>query len=389
MRVAVDARTVYSPARRGTGKNLIDLYRRVAEAQPGWRFLMLHRCPDVAGGGGGTGGGAFRGVVDPFADLPNVQQRRIEIPGDRWGLWQRFRLPAAAKKAEADLLHCPANTGPAHPRVLMVLTIHDLIPLEQPGSHSNPQKWARAVGRAARAARTIVTPSAYSKGRIVEVFGVPADRVVVNHWAADSKYRKVTDEQELDRVRRAYGPPDGRPYVFAFSGADPRKNARRILDAYGRLPERLRRSCALIVVGLQEPLLGELRRAADAAGLDGCRLHAFAPEADIAPLLSGARVLCYPSLSEGFGLPVLDAFRCETPVLTSNVTSLPEVAGDAAVLVNPREVDRIAEGLERLLDDEVLRADLVARGVQRLRDFTWEACARRMVAVLEQAAEAS
>src|SRR5690606_1807690 len=115
MRVAVDARTVYSPVRRGTGKNLIDLYRRVARLRPGWSFLMIHRS---AGGD------------DPFVQEPNIEAVAVEMSGDRWHLWQHVRLPVAARAWRADVLHAPANTAPRFPLVPLVTTIHDLIPLD-------------------------------------------------------------------------------------------------------------------------------------------------------------------------------------------------------------------------------------------------------------------
>jgi alpha-1,3-rhamnosyl/mannosyltransferase len=370
MLIAIDARTVYAATRRGIGKTLVALYREVARMRPGWGFVMFHR---------------GQGNDDPFGDLPNVSNRKIEIKGDRLGLWSRWRLPWAVRRAKADLVHCPANRGPRRAGAPMVLTIHDVIPMAPELGEGRDGPWARSVGQAARAAAHIVTPSEYSKGRIVEAFGVPPERVTVNPWAADSKYHKVEDPAELARVRSAYGIADDQGWILAFSGRDPRKNARRIVQAYALLRPDLRNRYALVIIGLDGGLQNELQGLAERNGVcRGISLNQFAPEADIAPLLSGATALCYPSLSEGFGLPVLDAFACETAVLTSNVTSLPEVAGDAALLVDPRNVDAIAEGLEQLLADEALRGQMVARGIERVKDYTWEGCAERMCRVFEE-----
>jgi len=361
MLLSLDARTVHSTRRRGTGKNLVDLYRRLAVMRPGWRFVMFHR---------------GQGHDDPFAGLPNVEGRKIEMPGDRWDLWERVRLPLAARATRACLLHCPANTGPRWPLVPMVLTIHDLIPLEEEFRTPESASWGRRVGAGARKARRILTPSEYSKRCIVETFGIPADKIIVNPWAADAASRQVTDPAELERVRAKYGLPPDRPYVFGFGAADPRKNAERILSAWAGLGERRRREFVLLLVGIQAPAMDAFRSRARSLGLDKeCLLHGFADQDDLPALLSGATALCYPSLSEGFGLPLLDAFACGTPVLTSNGTSLPEVAGEAAVLVDPRGVESIREGLERLLGDESLRRDLVRRGLDRLKRYSWEACA--------------
>jgi len=270
----------------------------------------------------------------------------------------------------------------------MVLTIHDLIPLETQFVTQESRAWGRNVAAAAQKARRILTPSAYSKGQIVETFKIDADKIVVNPWAPDSKYRKVTDTDRLRRVRARYGLGEDQAYVLSFSGNDPRKNTERIVRAYAGLPKGLREGYALLVVGTREPLLSDVRQVVSDLGVgETCILHGYAAEEDMAALLSGATALCYPSLSEGFGLPVVDAFVCETAVLTSNRTSLPEVAGDAAVLVEPEDEGAITEGLARLLEDDGLRRGLVEKGRQRLKAYTWDACAARACRTFEEALE--
>lgn len=371
--IAVDARQVYRPCRRGTGKNLIDLYRRLAQKRTDWRFVMLHQSKDAA---------------DPFGGIPNIEARRVDIRGgDRLNLWEQVRLPWAARQVGATVVHSPANTGPRFPLRPLVLTVHDVIPLEIAARTAASRTWARRVAAAARAARLVVTPSQYSKEQIVRRLGIQPEKIVVNHWAADRRCSRVTDCAELSRVRCKYGLQADQPYVLMFAAADPRKNTPRVLEAWKRLSPALRREYRLLAVGIEAEALPDFRRLAAGHGLDGdAVLNGFADEVDIAPLLSGATLLCYPSLAEGFGLPVLDAFACATPVLTSGTTSLPEVAGSAAVLVDPSRTDSVAEGLERLLSDAALRAALVNKGFERLQQFTWDKCADRLAGVMEAAA---
>ncbi len=372
MILAVDARAVYSPERRGTGKNLIDLYRHVAELRPAWRIVMFHQLP---------------APDEPFADLPNVTHRRIDIRGDRLNLWQQLRLPAAARGTRADVLHCPANTAPRFPRAPLAVTIHDLIPMTVEGASDAATKWSRNVGAAARKAGRVITPSEFSRQEIARTFGVSTDKITVSHWAPDAACREVTDAGRLNAVRETYGLPADRPYLFGFGGADPRKNTATIIDAWALMPAAIRSETALLLVGCQEPTLTRWRRKVFELGLtESCVLHGFAAEQDIPAILSGATALCYASRSEGFGLPVLDAFVCGTAVLTSNVTSLPEVAGDAAVLVNPADPREIAAALHRLLTEPTLRDELTGKGRQRVARFTWDACATRAVEAFEQTA---
>jgi len=370
MKIAIDARTVYHPARRGTGKNLIDLYRRVAKSRPQWHFLMFHQ---------------GYGCDDPFAGLPNVEHQHVDIKGDRLNLWEQLRLPLAARMARASVLHSPDQTGPRHPLVPLVVTIHDVVPLEMDPQSPRSKVWGRRVAASGHKARRIITPSEYSKRQIVERFGIPPEKITVNYWAPDEGCQKVSDPAPLSRARTKYGIGPDRPYVFCFGAAEPRKNTQRIMQAWAGLPGDLRAEYALLFVGIQAPALADFRKQADELGLqDGCLLHGFAAEEDIPALLSGAAAMCYPSLSEGFGLPVVDAFACETAVLTSDTTSLPEVAGDAAVLVDPRQVESIRDGLRQLLSDKALRADLIVRGRERLKRFTWERCVDTVARLLEE-----
>jgi len=194
----------------------------------------------------------------------------------------------------------------------------------------------------------------------------------------------VTDTTELNRIRVRYGLRIDQPYVLAFGTADPRKNTARLIQSWSKLPESIKKEYALLLVGVQEQAREEFNNLVRNLGLEAsCIVNGFADEQDISALISGSTVLCYPSLSEGFGLPILDAFKCEIPVLTSNTTSLPEVAGDAAMLVNPRDTDSIARGLEELLENDILRSELIYRGRARVEQFTWEACADRLARVFE------
>jgi alpha-1,3-rhamnosyl/mannosyltransferase len=191
----------------------------------------------------------------------------------------------------------------------------------------------------------------------------------------------------LDLVRVKYGLRAGERYVFGFGAADPRKNTARLIEAFAGLPAGVRAEFRLLLVGVQGPALAEFRTLAEAHGAaDRVVVHGFADEADVPALLSGAAVLAFPSRSEGFGLPLLDAFVCRAAVLAGDRTSLPEVAGDAAVLVNPDDTEAIRTGLRRLLEDEALRSELVARGAERVKGYTWERVADAAAGVFEAAA---
>jgi glycosyltransferase involved in cell wall biosynthesis len=188
----------------------------------------------------------------------------------------------------------------------------------------------------------------------------------------------------LSLVKVRYGLEKSSAYVLAFGASDPRKNTQRILQAWAQLPKTITDHYRLLLIGIQDSAMARFQKLIAQLDLaDRCILHSYADNADLPALVSGATVLCYPSLSEGFGLPILDALACGTAVLTSTTTSLPEVAGDAAVLVEPTDVAAIVGGLVTLLEDGEVRKRNVQRGLARVKEFTWLRCAERLICVFE------
>ncbi len=369
MKIAIDARNIYRTSRRGTGKNLIDLYRRVASLRPEWTFFMFYQ---------------YECLDDPFSDFSNVISRRIDIPGDRYNFWQNIRLPLAAKMCGADILHSPANTAPRYPIVPSVVTIHDLHWFDSRFQTAVSKRLANNLARAVKSAKTIITPSEFTRNQIVKVFGVSTDNIIVNHWAPESNCGRISDCTHISNVKQRYGLAPDKEYVFGFGAKDVRKNTERILCAWSELGAGLRARFSLLLVGIQEDTLKRFEAEVKQLGIeDSCHLHSFADESDLPALMSGASVLCYPSLGEGFGLPILDGFTCGTAVLTSNVSSLPEIAGNAAMLVNPENTHSIAGGLRQLLSDRALLQSFVERGNERVKDFSWGRCAETVVKVFE------
>jgi len=369
--IALDARTIYAARRRGTGKNLLDAYRAMARLRPRWRFLMYHRARDTD---------------DPFAGFENVFARRIEMPGDRWDLWGNLRLPLAAGQDGADLLHCPASRCCRLGGLPVVTTIHDVVPLKLPDLTVDQQaeRFRRQVERCLLKSRRIIAVSESTRRDLISDFDADPLRIDVIAWAADSACDAVGDEAELARVRSRYK-IEGR-YMLAFSGRSYRKNAEGMVRGYAALPESLSRAVQFVLIGVEPAGQRErLARLVQDQGLaDRCLVFGFAPEKDVAPLLSGADLLAFCSLYEGFGLPILDAFRCGTAVLTAERSSMPEVAGAAAVYCDPSDPQSIAAGMNRMLSDDRLRAQLARSGLQRLQLFTWERTASQMCGVFQE-----
>jgi glycosyltransferase involved in cell wall biosynthesis len=392
MNIGLDARTVFSSQPRGTGRNLFDAYSRIPALRPDWRFTFYHRRRDsrcslleadaglVEAGGGGS------------ARWPdNVRLRLIDLPGDRWDAWFQVRLPLAAWADGLDLLHLPANAAPWWCPVPCVVTIHDLAPLkvqDAPSARAR-RRFLQGVRRGVRHARHIITPSRATRDELCAEFGVAAERITVIPWAPDrgivTGSGRGREAGVLAAVRERYGLD--RPWVLNFSGASRRKNALGLLAALRHLPAEVRQRHHWVLTGCNSAEhRAKLMAQAEALGVAAdCRILGFVPHGDLPVLLRNAAALLMPSLHEGFGLPLLDAFACGVPVLTSRCSSMPEVAGDAAVYCDPTDARSIAVGIAQALEPKCA-AELVRRGRERVREYTWERTARAMCEVYERAA---
>jgi glycosyltransferase involved in cell wall biosynthesis len=220
----------------------------------------------------------------------------------------------------------------------------------------------------------VIAVSEAVKNDVANACGIDPSRIAVAYWAAGDGYRRAAPA-DIGPVLSHYGADGSRPFVLMFGSRNPRKNLSRLLDAWAGVDAALLARWRLLVVGVEDDALPVYRDQVRRLGIDAsCGIHGAAPESHMPVLLSAAEVLCYPSLSEGFGLPIVEAFACGTAVLTSNVTSLPEVAGDAACLFDPASTTELTAALTRMMTDEALRSRLVGRGHERLTQFSWERC---------------
>jgi glycosyltransferase involved in cell wall biosynthesis len=292
-------------------------------------------------------------------------------------------LSAELRRRPVDLLHVQYTAPPLAP-CPVVATIHDLSFEHIPETFKlRSRVQLRLTVRAtARRAAHVVAPSEYTRRDLVETYGLDPGRVSAIPLAVAPHFRPVGDAGELARVRKRYGIAG--EYVLAVGSIQPRKNLARLLRAYSALRRGRGRSNLpqLVLVGKQAWLYGDTLRAIEEEGLgESVLLTGYVSEGDLPALYTGALLFAYPSFYEGFGLPPLEAMSCGAPVLTGNLTSLPEVVGDAGLTVNPFDTGALAEALARLIDDDALRADLRERGLTRARRFDWRETARMTLQV--------
>jgi glycosyltransferase involved in cell wall biosynthesis len=349
-----------------------NLHSRASSETLGRRILVDGRWSDArshANPAEVAGIGRFAREVIPRLDGVELLRDGPRVLHPAEPLW----LAGVLARRRPDLYFTPGFNVPAWSPVPFVFMLWDLIHLhiEQRGGRAKRAYFNTVIRRAARAARVVVTGSTASREEIVEWAEIAAERVEVVPAG----------------VAPAFGPEGpaadpGYPYVLYVGNRRPHKNLPRLLEAFAHA-----NGCAPLSLVLTGPPDGETERLARGLGIgDRVVFAGRVPERDLPALYRGARAVALPSLYEGFGLPALEAMASGTPLVAAAATSLPELVGDAAILVDPREVHALASALERLHGDEALRTELRARGLERAAAYTWERSASLLGSVLERAA---
>ena len=295
-------------------------------------------------------------------------------------------LAAELRKRPVDVLHVQFTAPPFSP-CPVVVSVHDLSfeHLPQTFNRRSRTQLRLTVRHSVKRAARILTLSEHTRRDMIETYGTSPERITAIPLAAPSYFGRVREERELQRVRHIYGIEGD--YILCVSSIQPRKNLPRLVRAYeslrnkrgpGKLPK-------LVLVGKCAWLYDETLRSIEEGRMkDSIILTGYVPQSDLPALYSGSICFVYPSYFEGFGLPPLEAMKCGTPVIAGNRTSLPEVVGDAGILVDPFDVNAIAAAIERLVDDPDLRQQLSVKGVARSRLFDWNETARRTLKIYEQ-----
>jgi glycosyltransferase involved in cell wall biosynthesis len=309
----------------------------------------------------------------PQSKIGNPKSKIQVIPFPR--LWTHLRLSAEMILQRPDLLFVPAHVLPIiHPR-RSVVTVHDLGYLHFPEAHPPRQRWYldRSTRWHAATAAHLLADSAATKRDLIEKYRASPDKISVAYPGLDPSVKRVDDPVNIAHVKAKYNLEGD--YLLYLGTIQPRKNLQRLIQAFAacNLPS------TLVLAGKRGWYADELLRQAN----DRVKFVGYVDAADKNALLSGSTAFVFPSLYEGFGFPVLEAMACGVPVVCSHTSSLPEVAGEAAMLVNPLEMDDIGRGLREVTTNEDLRRTLIERGYQQAPKFTWQACAAAALNVFE------
>ncbi len=361
MRIAIDARKLRD---YGIGTYVRNLLKQLAKQDQATEYVVLCRKDD------------FPTVLECGANFRAVADA---TPG--YSIREQLQVPLSVRRERASLFHAPHYVLPPLTPCRTVVTIHDCIHLRFP--QYLPSRFGYAYARAAmwtathRAAR-VITVSEASKRDILQYFHIPESRIDVIYNAIDDRFWQPPDAENMERVRQRY--QLNAPFILYAGNIKPHKNLERLIEAFHLLrQEPAMRDVQLLIIGDEISKYATLRRAVHRHKLHKhVRFFGFVPHDTLAALYRLADVFVFPSLYEGFGLPPLEAMASGTPVVTSDVSSLPEIVGDAALLIDPHQPEAIADAMRRLLTDHELRAELGARGLVRAREFSWERSVRRV-----------
>jgi alpha-1,3-rhamnosyl/mannosyltransferase len=373
MKLGIDGRYIndHFPGIARYTFNLVDALARVAPQQT---FTLLYN-PALTD---------TRFGVAQFGRHRNVELVQTDVstfsPAEQW------KLPCLIRAFSLDVLHSPYYIKPYWLPCVSIITIHDIIPLIYP--QYLPSRWAKIVYRLAitlaiHSADAIITDS-HSTARDLQWYRkVPAARLTVIPIAADSAFRPQP-RQAIEALRQRYNLPER--YALFLASNKPHKNLLRLVEAWHLLHRRrLAGGAKLVIAGHWDDRYSEAKQRAFELGLEEKILFLGAvAEEELPTLYSGAILFVFPSLYEGFGLPVLEAMACGTAVVCSDAASLPEIVGEAALQVDPLDVKMLVETIARLLHDDGVRESLVARGLARASQFSWEATAQATLALYQQ-----
>jgi glycosyltransferase involved in cell wall biosynthesis len=326
-------------------------------------------------------------------ETPNF--KIIPINGGPYPTWEQFALPKAAKQYGCQLLHCTSNTAPVNCSIPLVTTLHDIIYMESSylkiltGSATPYQKFGNVyrkmvVPRVVKKSSKIITVSHFEKNRIGDFFGMKNDnRLTAVYNGVSSHFRPVTDAATLQRVKEKYQLPDR--YFFFLGNTDPKKNTKGTLKAFSNFLKQTGSDHKLVMLDYDKH---ELEKLLDEIGdknlIDKIVLTGYVINTDLPAIYCQSEIFLYPSLRESFGIPMLEAMACGVPVITSNTSSMPEVAGDAAIIINPFNAEEITAAMVQLCNDKTLRVKLIQSGFNQAAKFSWAAMAKDVLKIYHE-----
>ena len=326
--------------------------------------------------------------------IPNAPNFKIVELSSKLGYpgWEQLELPKAAYREKCDVLHCTSNTGPIFCKVPLVTTLHDIIYLESISIFKKDGTWYQKLGNMYRRyfvppvikkSKKVITVSNYEKNRINKYFGFTDNRLTAIYNGVGAHFKKVTNKETLHAIKKEFNLPDN--FFFFLGNTDPKKNTVGVLRAFAEFNLVYPNKYQLVMLDYDE---SELNRILHSIGAPELRrlihLTGYVPNTKLPAIISQCGIFLYPSLRESFGIPILEGMACGVPVITSNTSSMPEVAGkDAALIIDPFNPKEISKAMQNLVEDKMLAKILAEKGIERAKNFSWMAMAKNVLELYE------
>jgi len=321
---------------------------------------------------------------------PSSNFKIVQLSGGPYPIWEQYALPKAAQKEGCHILHCTSNTAPLKTKLPLIVTLHDIIYMESVSLLKKGGTWYQKLGNMYRRmvvpgivkkSDKIITVSKFERNRIGDFFGIDHNdnRLVAIYNGVSEHFKPVTDSTELTRVKTKYKLPEN--FLFFLGNTDPKKNTPGVLKAFSDyLKSSKTENLYLVMLDYERSSLEKLLTdIGDKDLINKIILTGYVVNTDLPAIYCLSKIFLYPSLRESFGIPMLEAMRCGVPVITSNTSSMPEVSGNAAFIVDPYKPEEITSGIEKLLTNDSLRNDLIEKGLAQAKKFSWRNMAENVL----------
>ena len=368
MKIAIEAQRIFRPNKHGMDFVALEVIRELQKLDTENEYYIL------------TAPG------EDHCLTPTSNFHIVEIKCPSYPLWEQFALPRAIRRIKPDLLHCTSNTAPVFCSVPLVLTLHDIIFLEKKAGknssfYQNMGRYYRrlVVPRIIKHCRKIITVSNFECNRIRSFLNLEENRITAIHNGYSQRFQPL----EISRTQIQKYLPD-EEYLFFLGNTDPKKNTPRTLKAYSLYLKKSAKRLPLLIADLKEDTIDRILHQEQIEEIKPMlRYPGYIPHTDLPAIYNRASVFLYTSLRESFGIPLLEAMACGTPVITSNTSAIPEIAGKDALLINPEKAETIAKVLIELEQNPLLRQKQIDYGLKRVKHFSWQQTAHQLLNVYQ------
>lgn len=378
MRIGIEAQRLFRPHKHGMDRVALELIKNLQVLDKENQYFIF---------------------VKPDEDNTVIEETEnfkiVEVEGGSYPIWEQVKLPKMVKSYNCDVLHCTSNTAPLNVKIPLITTLHDVIFKESTIQKqlTSSASWYQKIGNLYRRlivdavvkrSHQLITVSNYEKHNISSVYRLDDSKIQTVHNGVNRNFTSEISEAKKKMVREKYNLP--KQFLLHIGNTEPRKNTARVLKAFNKYNNNFSDEVKLVLIGLNESKLKSLLKD---IGLEKelakkIVLTGYVSDEDLPAVFNLSEMFLFPSLREGFGIPIIEAMACGVPVITSNTSSMPEVAGDAALLVDPNRVGSIFEAIVKLRLDREFRDKLISKGLERHKLFSWENAAKKVLNIYQQ-----